>query len=148
MTVSLDGCSRQKDNTLNLSLARMADILIMNAVYPRAVSGCADSGAALKFFSELGPKKAVIMTLGGEGCLALIDGEVRHFGAYPVKAVDTTGAGDVFHGAFLARYLEGYSVPDCIRFASAASAMKCTVPGGRAGIPAKESLEAFLARNV
>ena len=144
VTVSLDGCSRQKDNALNIALARMADILIMNAVYPFRVSGASDIPGALKFFAGLGPKKVVAMTLGREGCWALIGGEAVHFPAFKVDAVDTTGAGDVFHGAFLARWLETEDVGECVRFASAAAAMKCRVPGGRRGIPTREALESFL----
>ncbi len=144
VTVSLDGCSRQKDNDLNIALAGLADILIMNAVYPFKVSGRDDIPGALRFFASLGPKKLVAMTMGKEGCWALIGGEAVHFPAFEVDAVDTTGAGDVFHGAFLARYLETDDLKDCIRFASAAAAMKCRAPGGRSGIPTREDLDAFL----
>ena len=144
VTVSLDGCSRQQDNDLNIALARMADILIMNAVYPFKVSGACDIPGALKFFAGLGPKKVVAMTVGREGCWALIGGEAVRFPAFKVDAADTTGAGDVFHGAFLARWLETDDIGECIRFASAAAAMKCRVPGGRRGIPTREALESFL----
>ena len=145
VTVSLDGCSRQKDNALNLRLAALADILIMNAVYPFAVSGKADREEALRFMAGLGQKQVVMMTAGSDGSYALIDGRVEHFPAFPVKAVDTTGAGDVFHGAFLTRWLETRDVRECIRFASAVSALKCLKPGGRSGIPARAEADAFLA---
>ena len=143
--VSLDGCSMQKDNEKNLALAAMADILIMNARYPLRVSGEADVEKALRAMAGLGGAKVVITTRGGEGCWVLIDGSLRHFPAFAVKAVETTGAGDVFHGAFLTAWLEGRGIEDSIRFASAVSALKCTRYGGRAGIPAREAAEAFLA---
>ena len=139
--VSLDGCSRQKDNALNLRLAELADILIMNAVYPFAVSGRADRGEALRFFAGLGEKKVVAMTEGADGCTAWIGGREERFPAFPVKAVDTTGAGDVFHGAFLVRWLETGDVRRSIRFASAAAALKCRKPGGRSGIPDRREAE-------
>ena len=145
VTVSLDGCSRQKDNALNLRLAALADILIMNAVYPFAVSGRTDREEALKFMAGLGEKKVVMMTAGSQGSYALIDGRMEHFPAFSVRAVDTTGAGDVFHGAFLARWLESRDIRQCIRFASAVSALKCLKPGGRIGIPTRQEAEAFLA---
>ena len=145
VTVSLDGCSRQRDNALNIRLAALADLLIMNAVYPFAVSGRSDREDALKFFAGLGEKKAVVTTAGSEGCYALIDGRMEHFPAFPVRAVDTTGAGDVFHGAFLARWLETGDVRSSIRFASAVSALKCLKPGGRSGIPTRQEAESFLA---
>lgn len=143
--VSLDGCSRQADNQKNLRLAEAADILIMNAVYPFAVSGKSDRREALAFMAGLGEKRVVLTTAGSDGCYAWLKGEMRHFPAYPVRAVDTTGAGDVFHGAFLARWLETEDVEECVRFASAASALKCTKPGGRSGIPTREEIARFRA---
>ena len=145
VAVSLDGCSRQRDNALNLRLAALADILIMNAVYPFAVSGRSDREEALKFFAGLGEKKAVMMTAGSEGSYALVDGRMEHFPAFSVRAVDTTGAGDVFHGAFLAKWLETQDIRQCVRFASAVSALKCLKPGGRSGIPTRREVEDFLA---
>lgn len=146
VTVSLDGCSMQKDNKKNRLLASMADILIMNAKYPTRVSGAADDSQALLEMASWGPK-VVIGTQGGSGCLAVLDGRVVHFPAFPVSVVDTTGAGDVFHGAFLAGWVSGMALADNIRFAAAAAALKCTKIGGRAGIPTKEQTLAFLAQH-
>lgn len=141
--VSLDGCSMQKDNEKNLRLASMADILIMNVRYPLRVSGHDNYPEALAFFASLGPQ-VVISTQGSEGCLVWLEEGIQHFDAFRVQTVDTTGAGDVFHGAFLTAYLEGRSVRECIRFASAVSALKCRMPGGRAGIPDRQETENFL----
>jgi len=140
--VSLDGCHLKDDNNLNLELAKLADILIMNAKYPLRITGLDDYDEALKLIATWGPS-VVIGTLGDKGCKAVIDGKVVSFPAYEVKAVDTTGAGDVFHGAFLCAYLDGKSLEDCIKFASAVSALKCTKIGGRAGIPTKEEAILF-----
>ena len=142
--VSLDGCSRQADNDLNRQLAAMADLLVMNAVYPFRVSERQDREDALRYMAGLGPAKAVLMTAGADGVYALEGGRVRHYPAFQVKAVDTTGAGDVFHGAFLTRWLETEDLEESIRFAQAASALKCLKTGGRAGIPGRKQLEAFL----
>ena len=139
--VSLDGCSRHGDNAKNLRLAELADVLIMNAVYPFAVSGRDDLEGALHFMAGLGEKRAVVMTAGKDGSYALIEGKVLHIPAFPVNAVDTTGAGDVFHGAFLVKWLETEDVCACLRFASAAAALKCEKPGGRAGIPTRGRAE-------
>ena len=143
VTVSLDGCSMQADNEKNIALASLADILIMNAKYPTRVSGRADYGEALLEMAGWGPK-IVIGTQGAQGCLAVMDGALRRFPAFEVEAVDTTGAGDVFHGAFLAGYLRGMDLEENIRFASAVSAIKCTRIGGRAGIPTFEAAMEFL----
>lgn len=143
VTVSLDGCHMEADNEKNRALAAAADILIMNAKYPTRITGREDYGAALLEISKWGPK-IVIGTRGAEGCFAVLDGVVRHFPAYPVRAMDTTGAGDVFHGAFLASWVDGTDTETCIRFASAAAALKCMKPGGRAGIPNRGEVLSFL----
>ena len=145
VTVSLDGCSMQKDNGKNRVLASMSDILIMNYRYPVMVTGIDDYEAALLEMSRWGPQ-VVIGTQGARGCLAVIGGKVRRFPAYPVPVADTTGAGDVFHGAFLAGRLRGLDLEQNIRFAAAAAALKCEKLGGRAGIPSWEEAMAFLER--
>ncbi len=86
------------------------------------------------------------VTLGGDGCLWLEGGRVRRLPAFTVTVADTTGAGDVFHGAFALGLAEGMAVEKALRFASGAAALKCTKPGGRAGIPDRAALEAFLSK--
>jgi sulfofructose kinase len=63
--------------------------------------------------------------------------------AYAVDAIDTTGAGDVFHGAYALAIGARLPAADAMSFASAAAALKCTRPGGRAGIPTLEDCLAF-----
>jgi sugar/nucleoside kinase (ribokinase family) len=63
-----------------------------------------------------------------------------------VDVVDTTGAGDVFHGAYLHGYLQGWPASQKLAFASATAALKCRRLGGRAGIPSSEEVLAFLAQ--
>lgn len=145
VTVSLDGCSMQKDNALNRALAGLADILIMNKKYPLRVSGKETYEEALLEMSTWGPK-TVMCTLGDKGVLAVIDGKVESFPAFSVKALDTTGAGDVFHGAYLSALAEGMEMREAIRFASAVSAIKCTRIGGRAGIPTWDETIAFIEK--
>ena len=143
VVVSLDGCSVKAGGEKCAALASMADILIMNAKYPLLVTGRTDYGEALLEMAGWGPK-IVGGTQGAQGCLAVIDVAIRRFPAFPVEAVDTTGAGDVFHGAFLSGYLRGMALEENIRFASAVSAIKCTKIGGRAGIPTFDAAMAFL----
>lgn len=141
--ISLDGCHMEKDNEKNRVLAAMSDILIMNYRYPVMVSGIDNYSQALLEMASWGPR-VVIGTRGAQGCLAVVDGKVLPFEAYPVAAADTTGAGDVFHGAFLAGMLQGMNLPDSIRLASAAAALKCRKIGGRAGIPSMAEALEFL----
>ena len=66
--------------------------------------------------------------------------------AYEVDTVDTTGAGDVYHGAYLYAAIQGWPIERCLRFASVAAALKCRMLGGRAGIPTVEEVLAVVDR--
>ena len=86
-----------------------------------------------------------VVTAGEKGCwYAEWGGEVCHFPAYRVEVVDTTGCGDVFHGAYAACIARGDPVTRAIQIASATAALKATRPGGRSGIPTWPVVEAFL----
>lgn len=86
----------------------------------------------------------VIFTFGGDGCRGVSGEKYFELPSFKVEAADTTGAGDVFHGAFDYAYLRGWDAEKCARFASGASAVKCTRPGGRCALPSLEVLEKFL----
>jgi len=92
---------------------------------------------------EKGPG-IVVFTFGVEGCAGISKDGFFKIPAFKVKTVDTVGAGDVFHGAFMAGLLRGLPTDETARFASAAAAIKCTRIGGRAGIPDLKTLERFL----
>ncbi|MGQ9785055.1 MAG: PfkB family carbohydrate kinase [Anaerolineae bacterium] len=86
-----------------------------------------------------------VVTAGERGCwYAEWGGEVCHFPAYRVEVADTTGCGDVFHGAYAACIARGEPVARAIQIASATAALKATRPGGRSGIPTWPIVEAFL----
>jgi sugar/nucleoside kinase (ribokinase family) len=144
LTVSLDACSMQTDNRDNLVLAGMADILIADARYPLRLTRKATMEEALLEMAGLGAQ-VVAATMGRDGCYFVQGGRVRHLPAFRVDVADTTGAGDTFHGAFLAQWLRGCETEDCLRFAAAAAALKCLRYGGRVGIPTREATERFLA---
>ena len=141
--VSVDGRHMEKDLEKNRKMAEQADILIMSAPYSRMVSGTGTAEDGLAYFADRGPK-VLISTQGTHGCLAWIDGHVEVFPGYSVKAVDSTGAGDVFNGAFIAAYMRGYDVRQAIRYATIAAALKCTQIGGRAGIPTDKEIVSYL----
>ena len=86
----------------------------------------------------------VAVTDGEHGVSWIEDGRVQHHPAVQVDAVDTLGAGDVFHGAFALALAEGRRERDAVRFASAAAALKCTRFGGRASIPGRAEVDALL----
>jgi len=88
--------------------------------------------------------QVALFTLGSKGCVGVSEEGFFKLPAFAVNVVDTVGAGDVFHGAFLAGLLKNYSVEEAARFASAVAAIKCTRIGGRAGIPDTKTVLRFL----
>jgi len=107
------------------------------------------------FFQTAEPKKiidsllefgatAAVVTLGARGCFAGDGRNNYHQPAYAVDVVDTTGAGDVFHGAFTFGLVQQWPLPRILKFASATAAIKCQTIGGRLGIPTLERVNLFL----
>jgi len=94
----------------------------------------------------LHPKRACCaVTAGDRGCWYAVPGSaVRHVPAYDVAVVDTTGCGDVFHGAYAACIARGEGIDRAIHVATATAAIKATHPGGRAGIPDRATVEQFM----
>lgn len=120
-----------KDGTAELVAA--TDLLVASSAFPSLFTGLSDRCAALRGLKRAGPA-FVAMTLGREGAVALgDDGSELHSPAYAVETVDTTGAGDVFHGAFVYGLLKGWTVERTLDFSNAAAALKCASLGGRGG---------------
>ncbi len=90
----------------------------------------------------------VIFTFGADGSKGIYGENTFSVPAMDVPVVDTTGAGDVFHGAFDAAYLRGMDVVSAAKYATGVSSIKCTQMGGRVGIPDAEMLETFLTSGV
>lgn len=88
----------------------------------------------------------VYVTQGSDGIKWREDDHLCHIPAFKTDVMDTTGAGDVFHGALALALAEGQATREAIRFASAVAALKCTQPGGRAGIPDRAQTNAFLSQ--
>ena len=142
--VSLDGSSLQKDNAKNRELAKMADILITSEVYPCIVMEDDNLERALLKMSNWGAR-IVMATLGKNGSVAIVDGKLKYFPTFSeVTPVDTTGCGDVFHGAFLKGLELGYDFGENVRFASAVSSINCMHLGGRNGIPSYSQTIEFI----
>ncbi len=91
-----------------------------------------------------GPRIA-IFTFGEKGCAGVDENGFFTVPAFNVDVIDTVGAGDIFHGAFIAEYAQGKSARECALLASGTSAIKCTRIGGRAGIPTQDVLDKFIA---
>lgn len=91
----------------------------------------------------------IVVTSGVKGSIGYADkdGFVMQK-AYKVTTVDTTGAGDVYHGAYIFGLLNKYNLKERLRFAAAAAAINCTKPGGRTGIPSLNQLKSFLKKET
>jgi ribokinase len=103
-----------------------------------------DPGKAALKLAHIG-FKSVVITSGSRGCIgATADGLFCQQEAFQVDAVDTTGAGDVFHGGFIYGLVQGWEMQQMLKFASAVAAMKCRRLGGRRGIPELSEVEDFI----
>ena len=122
----------------------LVDHLIVDVEMAGRVTGEAQPERMVRGLAR--PERACcVVTAGEQGCwYAEWGGAVHHFPAYQVDVVDTTGCGDVFHGAYAAGIAAGEAVPAAIKMATAAAGLKATQPGGRAGIPTRPIIEAFL----
>ena len=126
---------------------RHVDVLICGSGFAQALTGQADTADACRAGRDYGPS-AVVQTEGAGGAWSSTPEGDFHTPAFPVDAIDTTGAGDVFHGAYLVGLLRGWDDRRTAAFATAVSAMKCRHMGGRAGVGTCEETLEFLRERV
>jgi sugar/nucleoside kinase (ribokinase family) len=124
----------------------LVDYLVASSEFPAVWTGERDPFHALEALQTEYGMKVAAMTLGERGSLARCDGRFVYSPAYVVDAVDTTGAGDVFHGAFCYAVLEGMTIGDALDFSNAMAALNCTASGARGGIRGLDEIRAFMAR--
>jgi sulfofructose kinase len=116
------------------------DILIPSAEFALGLTGETEIKAAMSALNEKYAPEILVVTDGSNGGFYWENGAV-HYDSIKVKAVDTNGAGDTFHGAFIAAYCEGKSLRDCCVFASKVAAYKCMHTGARTYALSKEIAE-------
>ena len=120
------------------------DHLIVGQALAAQVTGYSDPARACEALWRE-DRVAAIVTAGNRGSWYRTAGQpVRHQPIFPVEVVDTTGCGDVFHGAYALQLARGASISECVRYAAAVAALKATRPGGRTGIPTHEQVMALL----
>lgn len=125
-------------------LLPLTDILIPSAEFAMRHTGKNDTKSAAKaIFEKYSPEVAVV-TDGKNGGVMYDGKELWSYPAFPVEAVDSNGAGDVFHGAFAFGVQMGYNYRKCCVFASAVSALKCMGVGARESVPAFDDVIEFL----
>jgi sulfofructose kinase len=111
-------------------------------------AGVADDAEALKKVAKL-TSAFLAGTRGPKGTIWLDEnGAIQETPAFPVQAVDSLGAGDVFHGAFALALTENQELRQALRFASAAAALKCTRFGGAFAAPQRIEVEELLKQNL
>lgn len=116
-------------------LIRLSDEVVMAEKFPFRLTGERDHHQALAAILKLGPKRATV-TMGDRGCLHLDAGGALHDQpAFKIEAIDTTGAGDAFHGGYVYGRLQDWDMPQVLRFASAVAALKTRKVGGRTALP-------------
>lgn len=122
----------------------LADYAIFSGPALDAFAAGASEQERLKRVLALGVRLAGV-TRGAAGYTwASAEGQGGHQPAFATEIVDTTGAGDAFHGAFAWALAQGHTFADCARIAAAVSALKCRRLGARSGLPTLEELNSFL----
>jgi sulfofructose kinase len=122
------------------------DYLIASSEFPSQWTGERDPFKALELMQAEYGMRVAAMTLGAHGALARAEGRFVYSPAFVVNCVDTTGAGDVFHGAFCYAVLERMPIREALDFSNAMAALNCTALGARGGIGGRDDALALIGR--
>jgi sugar/nucleoside kinase (ribokinase family) len=126
-------------------LIECVDYLIASRDFPCRLMNDPDLSSALRAMQFHFGCRLTAATLGEDGVLAWDGSSFRHCAAYRVPAVDTTGAGDIFHAGFIYGLLQGWPLERQLDFACAAAAINCTATGARGGIETTAAIEHLMA---
>lgn len=144
VVVDVEGSCPVKGADLNAALCN-SDVAFFSRDGLRLAAGTDSLEAGVQKLLKTG-LRAVVVTLGASGAMAATQDEIYQHSAFQVQVVDTTGAGDCFHAAFLVGWLEGWELQRCLRFAGAAAALSVQALGARGGLPDRLAVERFLAQ--
>ena len=125
-------------------LLEFVDVPIVPEYWARALLPEQPPAAVAERLRDEGARIAVV-TLGERGAVVAWEAGTEAFPAYEVDVVDTTGAGDAYHGAFLYALLQDWDVPRMARFASAVGSLNCRAMGGRSALPTRSEVDQFMA---
>ncbi len=123
----------------------LIDYLIASANFLPAVTGHNDPVRVLEYMAREYKIQAPGMTLGRDGALVYSEGRLYYSPGFVVETVDTTGAGDIFHGAFAYGLLQGWPIEQTLDFSNAMAALNCTRVGARGGIATRAEAEDLMA---
>jgi ribokinase len=129
-----------------LELADLCDYFVCSEEFAREFAGDADRFDPEEAIHRMSTFKAgtVTITLGAKGSITRHNDIIFQTPAFNVDVIDTTGAGDIFHGGYIYGLLQKWDIQQIVKFASAFAALKCTKLGGRAGIPTLDSVNLLL----
>ena len=123
----------------------LIDYLIASANFLPAVTGHNDPFLVLEYMAREYKIRAPGMTLGRDGSLVYTGGRFYYSPGFVVETVDTTGAGDIFHGAFAYGLLQGWPIEQVLDFSNAMAGLNCTRVGARGGIATRAEAEKLMA---
>lgn len=124
-------------------LLPLVDWLVVAEPFPRAYTGLPDLKQAADSLLAMGTD-VLVVTEGERGCQVWTLDDRFHVPGFPVQPVDTTGAGDAFHGGFIYGMLQGWDLRRVTTFANAVAAINCQTLGGRRGLPALDEVEELI----
>jgi sugar/nucleoside kinase (ribokinase family) len=135
-------------------LLPLVDWLVVAKSFPTAYTGLSQTEEAAQALLALGAE-VLVVTLGERGCRVWVQGSAGRpspnkgapVAGFCVDAVDTTGAGDAFHGGFIYSMLQGWDLQRAAVFANAVAAINCQTLGGRRGLPTLGEVETLLAQD-
>lgn len=122
------------------------DYLVSSSEFPASWTSESDPLRALELIQNEYGMRVAAMTLGAHGALARTCGRYYYSPGFVIECVDTTGAGDVFHGAFCYAVLEGMSMEETLEFSNAMAALNCRALGARGGIATRREALEFARR--
>jgi sulfofructose kinase len=128
-----------------LPLLEKIDYLIVSRNIPEELTAESDLKKSLVTMQQRFGCKLTAATLGENGVLAYDGKRLCYAPAFCIDAVDTTGAGDIFHAGFIYGLLQGWPVEQRLDFACAAAALNCTAVGARGGIQPVERINTLIA---
>jgi sulfofructose kinase len=120
------------------------DYLVASSEFPSRWTGEPDPFRALTMIQDEYGMRVAAMTLGANGALARVEGRFLYSPGFVVACIDTTGAGDVFHGAFCYAVIESMPVRDALEFSNAMAALNCTALGARGHIASIAEAQALM----
>ena len=144
--VSIIDAGRSKKEII--TLAKMTDYVVCSKEFAEEVTGIrinyADNSTLVNLYHNMESifKGNIVITLEDKGCLYSLDGKIKIMPSIKVKTVDSTGAGDIFHGAFTYGIAQGFDFEKILKYANIAGALSVTKVGGYKSIPSLEEMEA------